>query len=126
MVGTYTIILPKVASILLAFEITDPIVSVQLEARIGPYINLSFQTVLLAITVLQLPLLFGVCFYLKILHPSIFTNNRKLLFLVSLLLAALVSPPDVSAQCGLALVLSLCWEIVALSGFIIGVLQSKH
>jgi sec-independent protein translocase protein TatC len=126
MVGTYTIVLPKVASILLSFEITDPIVSVQLEARVGPYINLSLQTVLLAVTVLQLPLVFGVCFHLGIFHPSLFTNNRKLLLFVSLLLAALVSPPDVSAQCGLALVLSLCWETVALSGFIIGVLQSKR
>ena len=127
-VGTYSIVLPQAASILLTFEVADPAVSIQLQARIGPYIDLSLQIVLLAVVILQFPLIFGVSFHLETLNPRLLTDNRKLLLLMSLMMAAIVSPPDVSAQCTLALFFSLCWEIMALLGFIIFQLNAfvKH
>lgn len=116
---TYTVLLPKVASVLLTFEVLDPILSIQLEARIGPYIDLTLKTTLLAIVLLQLPILFCICFYLEVFKPSLLTSNRKFLLISSLLIAAVVSPPDVVAQCALTVLLSLWWEGVALFGFVI-------
>lgn len=118
-VTTYNVILPQAASIFLTFEVADPAVSIQLEARIGPYIDLSLKIALLAVVIFQLPLIFGVSFYFEVLNPHLLTDNRKLLAVASLMIAALVSPPDVSAQCTLALLFSLCWEIVSILGFII-------
>jgi sec-independent protein translocase protein TatC len=118
-ISTYNIVLPQAASVLLTFEVTDPAVSIQLQARIGPYIDLSLKIALLAVVILQFPLVFGISFHLGALNPRLLTDNRKLLLLMSLMIAALVSPPDVSVQCTLALFFSLCWEIVALLGFII-------
>lgn len=123
---TYNVVLPQVVSILLTFEVADPAVLIQLEARIGPYIDLSFKVALLAIVILQLPLIFGISFYLEVLNPYLLTDNRKLLLLMSLMIAALVSPPDVSAQCILALLFSSCWEIIALLGFIIFQLKQSN
>ncbi len=117
--GAYNVVLPQAASILLTFEVADPVVSIQLQARIGPYIDLSLKIALLAIAILQFPLLFGVSFHLGVINPRLLTDNRKVVLLASLLLAALVSPPDVSAQSALAVVFSLCWEGVALFGFVI-------
>lgn len=116
---TYTVLLPKVASVLLTFEVLDPILSIQLEARIGPYIDLTLKTTLLAIVLLQLPIPFCICFYLEVFKPSLLTSNRKFLLISSLLIAAVVSPPDVVAQCALTVLLSLWWEGVALFGFVI-------
>ena len=125
-VGTYTMVLPQAAAILITFEVVDPIVSIQLEARIGPYIDLSLRIVMVAIVSLQLPLVFGFCFHLGVLDPYALTNNRKLLLLSSLLVAALVSPPEASTQCLLALMLNLCWEGVALLGFLIFRLKGSN
>ena len=60
--GAYNVVLPQAASILLTFEVADPVVSIQLQARIGPYIDLSLKVALLAFAILQFPLLSGVCF----------------------------------------------------------------
>lgn len=117
-ISAYTVVLPKATSILLAFEIVDPVLTVELDARIGPYVDLSLKMGMLVILFLQLPLVFGICFQLGALKPKTFTDNRKLLWLTSLLLAAFVSPPDLSAQLVLTLLLSLCWEGVSLSGFV--------
>ena len=127
-IGTYNVVLPQAASVLLTFEVADPAVSIQLQARIGPYIDLSLKIALLAVAILQLPLLFGVSFHHEALNPHLFTDNRKLLLLMSLMMAAIVSPPDASAQCTLAILFSLCWEIITLLGFVIFKLNkfTKH
>ena len=94
-ISAYNIVLPQAASVLLTFEVADPAVSIQLQARIGPYVDLSLKIALLAVAILQLPLVFGILFYLEALNPHLLTDNRKLLLLMSLIVAALMSPPDV-------------------------------
>lgn len=96
---TYTVLLPKVASVLLTFEVVDPVLSIQLEARIGPYIDLTLKATLLAIILLQLPIFFCICFYLEVFKPSLLTSNRKFLLVSSLLMAAVVSPWCGSSMC---------------------------
>ena len=85
-ISAYNIVLPQAASVLLTFEVADPAVSIQLQARIGPYVDLSLKIALLAVAILQLPLVFGILFYLEALNPHLLTDNRKLLLLMSLIL----------------------------------------
>jgi sec-independent protein translocase protein TatC len=126
LVATYNVVLPQVVSILLTFEVADPAVLIQLEARVGPYISLSLEVALLSIIILQLPLMFGVSFYLEAINPRLLADNRRLLLVMSLMISALVSPPDASAQCALALLFTSCWEIVALLGFIMSQLKQPN
>ncbi len=37
--GAYNVVLPQAASILLTFEVSDPVVSIQLQARLCPHNN---------------------------------------------------------------------------------------
>ncbi|BDA51694.1 Twin-arginine translocase subunit TatC-like protein (mitochondrion) [Coccomyxa sp. Obi] len=98
LLSVYFLVLPEIASILLMFEIKSQILTIQLEARIDSYVNWSSKIFLAMLLYGQLPLLSYIAYHLGFLSPGLLIRNRKLLFALSLLVAALLSPPDVIAQ----------------------------
>ena len=96
--GVYFIILPKLSAILLQFEIKNLLLTIQLEARISSYIRWSLQLFLAAGITCQLPLVSYIAFQIGAFNPKILSKNRRVVFAGSLLIAALVSPPDLLAQ----------------------------
>ncbi len=98
LLSVYLLVLPEIASILLMFEIKSQILTIQLEARIDSYVNWSSNIFLAVLVYGQLPLLSYIAYHLGLLSPGLLIKNRKLLFALSLLVAAFLSPPDVIAQ----------------------------
>ena len=98
LLSVYFLVLPEIASILLIFEIKSQILTIQLEARIDSYVKWSSKIFLVVLLYGQLPLLSYIAYHLGLLSPGLLIKNRKLLFALSLLVAALLSPPDVIAQ----------------------------
>ncbi len=124
---TYLVLLPKIFSFLISFEITGenwqsaihlkPLISVEFTARIESYVKLVVKLFTMILVVFQIPLC--VCFFYskKLLNVSIFYINRKFSSLISLLLAAIIVPPDMVSQLVVAFCFFLVFEILIFFGF---------
>lgn len=64
----------------------------------------------------ELPLLEVILIYLGILNPDWLKKNRRVAFVVILIFAAIVTPPDVITQVGLAIPLYILYEIALYVG----------
>lgn len=96
--SVYLFILPGIAAVLLQFEIKGQILTIQLEARIDSYVNWSSKIFLAVLVYGQLPLLSYIAFCLGVLSPDLLVRRRRVLLALSLLMAALLSPPDLLTQ----------------------------
>ena len=117
-VGVYFVVLPKLSAILLQFEIKNLLLTIQLEARISSYIKWSLQVFFTVGVACQLPLASYVAFYVGAFNPKILSQNRRVAFAGCLLLAALVSPPDLFTQWVITIFFFLCFEFILWSGMI--------
>lgn len=108
LLSVHLLILPEIATILLGFEIKSQVLVIQLEARIDSYVNWSSKLFLAVLLCGQLPLISYLSFRVGLLDPNLLTRNRKALLALSLLMAALLSPPDLIAQWLFAISIS-CW-----------------
>jgi sec-independent protein translocase protein TatC len=129
---TYFILLPKICSFLISFEIgvpanfnkdmihnslnLQPLIRVEFTARIESYVTLIVKGSSLIFFLFQVPLCVCLLYYNKILHVSIFYNNRKFLSLISLLISAFLVPPDVITQFVVALLFYLVFELLIFFG----------
>jgi len=114
----YLILLPKIVTLLLQFEIKRQALTVQLEARIGSYVEWSFRLFLVVGALCQLPLIALILANLGLLTPQMAGRNRRGFLVASILLAALISPPDLVAQWVLAIGLFLWLEMAILVGVV--------
>lgn len=109
----YVAIIPAAWHFFLQFE-TTPMpgaLPIQLEARVGDYLSL----------VMQLLFAFGLCFLLPvllvllgrlgILTAAQLTAGRRYAFLGILTVSAIITPPDMISMLGLALPISLLYEL---------------
>lgn len=124
----YFYLLPQLVNFLLSFELTSPsfdsplefskhsLVRVEFTARIASYVTLVVKIMTTVLVFFQIP--FGVYFLYskKILQVSIFYLNRKYLVGVSLLVSALIVPPDLLSQLGLSLVFYVFFEFLIFIG----------
>jgi sec-independent protein translocase protein TatC len=107
----YEMVLPKLAEMLLQFEVKTQLLTIQLEARIDCYIKWSSQLFLVMAIVCQLPIVSYLAFQLGFFEPKMLSQNRRVIFLFCLLLAALLSPPDLLAQWATTIFLFVFFEI---------------
>lgn len=104
----YFILLPKICSFLISFEITSeikndgfnlkPLLSIEFTARIESYITLLVKILILTLVLFQIPLCICLLYSKKILHVSSLYSNRKNLIFISLIISAFLVPPDVVSQ----------------------------
>ena len=108
----YYIVIPLAWDFFISFQITgiDGSLPIELEPRISEYLSL----------VMKLIFAFGICFELPVLlllltksgimTPQDLANKRKYAILVSFVVAAILTPPDVISQVLLALPMIVLYE----------------
>ena len=114
----YEIVLPKLAGMLLQFEVKTQLLTIQLEARIDCYIKWSSQLFLVMTIVCQLPIVSYLVFQLGFFYPNMLSQNRRVVFLFCLLVAALLSPPDLVAQWATTIFLFVFFETTVWLGMV--------
>lgn len=118
LLAVYIVVLPKIAAVLLQFEIKREALTIQLEARISSYINWSFQVFFVAVILSQWPILSLIVYRLGLSSFGVGTKNRRTAFALSILIAAFVSPPDLLSQWVMAACLFMWFETITWLGMV--------
>ena len=94
----YSWILPQIAIFLQQFQLESKCMEIRLEARIAPAVGWSFTSALVVALLFQVPPLFGLLIYTGFVNANLMRINRRYALFSLLLMASLVSPPDVWSQ----------------------------
>ncbi|OJX11720.1 MAG: twin arginine-targeting protein translocase TatC [Caedibacter sp. 37-49] len=108
----YYVIIPPAWKFFLAFEETkaSQILPIQLEARVSEYLSIIMQLILAFGTSFLLPVLLTLLGKIGVISSRSLATKRKYAFLSILIVAAIVTPPDVLSMIGLALPLYFLYE----------------
>ncbi len=109
----YYLIIPPAWKFFLHFETPqiEGVLPIQLEARISEYLAIVMQLVLAFGISFLLPLLLVLLGQIGIVKARTLTKSRRYAFLMILILAAIITPPDILSMLGLALPLYLLYEV---------------
>ena len=91
-------LVPHIGTFLHAFAVSTPKLEILNQARIYPYISWLFYTVVNLFLVSFTPVIIYLLLENKYINLSVLLKNRKIVFLVLLMVGALVSPPDFLSQ----------------------------
>ena len=97
-----------------ASEIALPIV---LEARVGEYLTLTLTLIMAFGFAFQLPVVLGILARLEVISAGQLRRWRKYAFMICLLCAAFLTPPDIISQVALAVPMYLLYEISLLTAW---------
>lgn len=114
----YYVVVPLAWKFFLGFE-TESIAGslpIQLEARVSEYLSLSMQLLFGFGIAMQLPILLLLLIRTGVLTTEKLRLWRKYAIIVSLVMAAILTPPDIISQIILAIPLLLLYEMVILFG----------
>ncbi len=115
----YSVIVPEIFNFFIGFEMaagTGQCLSVEFSARIESYVLLLLRSFVFLILFFQIPFLTVFLYSRKIFHVSSLYSSRKSLALFSLLLSALIVPPDVLTQFFLAFLFFFFFEFLIFLG----------
>ena len=113
----YFILIPNIWSFLVSFEQNsfNDLLSVKLEAKMSEYFDFIFNIFFYILILFQFPLCIIVLFINKIIKLSFFKSQRKYIILISLIIGALISPPDIFSQILLAIPIFSLYEFTLIS-----------
>jgi sec-independent protein translocase protein TatC len=103
----YYFIMPLAWEFFLSFETSQ----IELQAKVSEYLALVMHLILGFGISFQMPIVLILLAKIGILQPEVLTKNRKYAFVIIIIVAAILTPPDVISQLGLASVLYALYEI---------------
>jgi sec-independent protein translocase protein TatC len=104
----YYVIVPLTVNFLSSFRISDMVVN---EFDIDSFISLVRTSVLAAGIIFELPIIIYFLTKIGLVTPQFLRKNRKYALVIVLILAAVITPPDISTQVIVAVPIVLLYEI---------------
>jgi sec-independent protein translocase protein TatC len=115
---SYSSLLPFLSSFLLGFQVETEFVTLHLQTRISSYVGWSTRLLGGIFCLSQLPTLLLLLFYWKASSGHALSRFRRHFLVASLLIAAILSPPEMIAQSLLAFSLLFFYELSIWTGFV--------
>ncbi|NDE91282.1 MAG: twin-arginine translocase subunit TatC [Alphaproteobacteria bacterium] len=111
--AAYYLVFPAAWHFFLSFETGGGAAGlpIQLEARVGDYLNLSMSMMLAFGFAFELPLALILLVHLGIVGAAQLRQFRRYAVVINFVLAAVITPPDVISQLALAIPLCLLYEV---------------
>ena len=119
---TYSQLIPLAWNFFLEYDTGANLTSVfniSFEGKINEYLGLFFKFFISISFLTQIPLIIYLLIFFKLLSVKILTNLRSFLFILSFIIGAIGSPPDVFSQVCLAIPLYISFELGIFFGFYI-------
>jgi sec-independent protein translocase protein TatC len=113
----YYFIFPLAWQFFISFE-TPPGsggIPIQLEAKVGEYLSLVMHMILAFGVAFQMPVLLTLLVRVGILNVETLRKGRRYAVVIMFVVAAVITPPDIISQIGLAIPLILLYEISILA-----------
>ena len=109
----YYLIFPLAWQFFLSFETTglDGSLPIQLEARVSEYLDLVMKLIFAFGLCFQLPVALTLMGRVGLVTSQALARNRKYAIILTFVVAALLTPPDIISQVGLGLPILLLYEI---------------
>ncbi|OYV39533.1 MAG: twin arginine-targeting protein translocase TatC [Rhodospirillales bacterium 20-64-7] len=113
----YYVIFPTAWKFFLSFQSTAPGSDVQIDlmAKVSDYLNLVMKLIFAFGLSFELPVLLTLLGKVGILNSAALRKYRRYAYVGCFILAAVLTPPDILTQCGLAGPLILLYEISVIS-----------
>lgn len=110
-------IMPLALEFFVSFEVpaTQAQLAIQLEAKVSEYLSFVMQMVVGFGLAFQLPIVLMLLAQTGLLKVEYLQRNRRYAIVIIFVVAAILTPPDVISQTGLALMLMLLYEISILA-----------
>ncbi len=84
--------------------------TIELEPKINEYISLSLKLAFIFGLAFQLPIIILLLTVLKLISPNDLKKKRRYIIVIIFLVSAIVTPPDIFSQVGLALPIIILYE----------------
>jgi sec-independent protein translocase protein TatC len=109
----YYLIIPLAWTFLLGFQTTsaETVLPIQLEAKVGEYLDLMMKLVFAFGLCFQLPVLLVLLVRVGLLQSASLVSKRRYAIVLTFIMAAVLTPPDVVSQVALAVPILLLYEL---------------
>jgi sec-independent protein translocase protein TatC len=123
--SAYFGIIPIAWQFFLSFENPSPVggLPLVLEARVGEYLSLTMTMIVAFGLAYQLPVVLALLARVGVVNAAQLKALRKYALVIILIIAAILTPPDVISQTGLAVPLYALYEI---SIFVVALMEKKR
>nr|YP_007890756.1 Sec-independent protein translocase component TatC [Jakoba libera]AGH24250.1 Sec-independent protein translocase component TatC [Jakoba libera] len=108
--SSFLLLIPLTFHFFLHFQIQSTLLSLSMMTKVSEFLHFITPTTWLLTLLMQLPLLFSILLRSGILTSCTLASFRKIYYLVSLLLAAILTPPDIFSQLLVACIFTLLYE----------------